>query len=86
MLISNLYPLQNAHPLTVLMFGGGFNFDGENNIRYVSTSYTFEPRHVISNNVVFFFSFFLYILPDPLSSIIGMCTLYTPGCRMKAHK
>ena len=25
------------------MFGGGFNFDGENNIRYVSTctSYTF---------------------------------------------
>ena len=25
-------------------------------------------------------SFFLYILPDPLSSIIGRCTLYTPGC------
>ena len=22
-------------------------------------------------------SFFLYILPDPLASIIGMCTLYT---------
>ena len=31
-------------------------------------------------------SFFLYILPDPLSSIIGRCTLYTPGCRMKAYK
>ena len=27
----------------------------------------------------FFLSFFLYILPDPLSSIIGRCTLYTPG-------
>ena len=26
-----------------------------------------------------FLSFFLYILPDPLSSIIGRCTLYTPG-------
>ena len=25
-----------------------------------------------------FFSFFLCILPDPLSSIIGSCTLYTP--------
>ena len=24
-------------------------------------------------------SFFLYILPDPLSSIIGRCTLYIPG-------
>ena len=23
--------------------------------------------------------FFLYILPDPLSSFIGRCTLYTPG-------
>ena len=34
----------------------------------------------------FFLSFFLYILPDPLSSIIGRCTLYTPGCRMKAYK
>ena len=33
-----------------------------------------------------FLSFFLYILPDPLSSIIGRCTLYTPGCRMKAYK
>ena len=33
-----------------------------------------------------FLSFFLYILPDPLSSIIGRCTLYTPGCRMKACK
>ena len=30
--------------------------------------------------------FFLYILLDPLSSIIGRCTLYTPGCRMKAYK
>ena len=30
--------------------------------------------------------FFLYILPNPLSSIIGRCTLYTPGCRMKAYK
>ena len=30
--------------------------------------------------------FFLYILPDPLASIIGRCTLYTPGCRMKAYK
>ena len=27
------------------------------------------------------FSFFLYILPDPLSSIIGRCTLYTPILR-----
>ena len=27
--------------------------------------------------------FFLYILPDPLSSTIGMCTLYTTGCRIK---
>ena len=26
-----------------------------------------------------FLSFFLYILPDPLASIIGRCTLYTPG-------
>ena len=25
------------------------------------------------------FLFFLYILSDPLSSIIGRCTLYTPG-------
>ena len=33
-----------------------------------------------------FLSFFLYIMPDPLSSIIGRCTLYTPGCRMKAYK
>ena len=33
-----------------------------------------------------FLSFFLYILPDPLSSIMGRCTLYTPGCRMKAFK
>ena len=31
-------------------------------------------------------SFFLYILPDPLASIIGRCTLYTPGCRMNAYK
>ena len=30
-------------------------------------------------------SIFLYILPDPLSSIIGRCTLYTPVCRMKAY-
>ena len=28
-------------------------------------------------------SFLLYILPDPLSSIVGRCTL---GCRMKAYK
>ena len=33
-----------------------------------------------------YLSFFLYILPDPLSSIIGRCTLYTPGCRMRAYK
>ena len=31
-------------------------------------------------------SFFLYIVPDPLSSIIGRCTLYTPVCRMNAYK
>ena len=31
-------------------------------------------------------SFFLYILPDLLSSIIDRCTLYTPGCRIKAYK
>ena len=31
-------------------------------------------------------SFFLYILPSARSSIIGRCTLYTPGCRMKAYK
>ena len=29
---------------------------------------------------------FSIILPDPLSSIIGRCTLYTPCCRMKAYK
>ena len=29
--------------------------------------------------VYFLISFFLYILPDPLSSIIDRCTLYTPG-------
>ena len=34
----------------------------------------------------FFLSFFLYILPDPLSNIIGRCALYTPGCRKKAYK
>ena len=28
----------------------------------------------------------VYKLPDTLSSIIGRCTLYTPGCRMKAYK
>ena len=33
-----------------------------------------------------YFFFFLYILPDPLSSNIRRCTLYTPGCRMKAYK
>ena len=33
-----------------------------------------------------FSSFFLYILLDPFSSIIGRCTLYTPGCRMRAYK
>ena len=35
-----------------------------------------------------YLSFFLifYILPDPILSIIGRCTLYTPGCRMKAYK
>ena len=28
-----------------------------------------------------------FLLPDPLfASIISMCTLYTPGCRMKAYK
>ena len=32
------------------------------------------------------FLYFLFILPDPLSSIIGRCTLYTPGCRIKAYK
>ena len=33
-------------------------------------------------------SFFLslYTAWRPLSSIIGRCTLYTPGCRMKAYK
>ena len=39
-----------------------------------------EPSHRDES----FLSFFLYILPDPLSSIIGRCTLYTPGCRMKS--
>ena len=34
----------------------------------------------------FSFFFFLYILPDALLSIIGRCTLYTRGCRMKAYK
>ena len=29
--------------------------------------------------LVYFLSFFLYILSDPLSSIMGRCTLYTPG-------
>ena len=33
-----------------------------------------------------YLSIYLYILSDPLSSIIGRCTLYTPGCRMKAYK
>ena len=32
------------------------------------------------------FLYFLYILPDPLSSIIGRGTLYTSGCRIKAYK
>ena len=32
------------------------------------------------------FLFYFYILPDPLSSIIDRCTLYIPGCRMKAYK
>ena len=26
-----------------------------------------------------------FFLPDPLSNIIGSCTLYTSGCRMKAY-
>ena len=30
--------------------------------------------------------FFLYILPNPLASIISRCALYTLGCRMKAYK
>ena len=30
-------------------------------------------------------SFFLSILPDALTSIISRCTLYTPGCRLKAR-
>ena len=32
------------------------------------------------------FLYFLYILPDPVSSIIGRCTLYTLVCRIKAYK
>ena len=31
-------------------------------------------------------SFFLYILSDALTSMIGSCTLYISGCRMKAYK
>ena len=31
------------------------------------------------------FTFFLCILPDPLSNIIIRCTLYTPDCRMKVY-
>ena len=44
-------------------------------------------RSVLESGL-FFSSFFhfLYILPDPLLSIIGRCTLYTQGCRMKAYK
>ena len=30
-------------------------------------------------NYIIFPPFFLYILPDPFSSIFGRCTLYTPG-------
>ena len=43
---------------------------------------TNEPPQ--KNRTVFLSS--LYILPDPLGSIIGRCTLYTPGCRMKAYE
>ena len=50
---------------------------------------SFFPR-IFPNGIVWFhlWSFFLCILPDPISSItcIGRCTLYTPGCRMKAYK
>ena len=39
------------------------------------------------NVLIFFFFFFsLYILPYALLDILGRCTLYTPGCRMKAYK
>ena len=34
------------------------------------------PFNLICNMIFFFF---LYTLPDPLSSIIGRCTLYTSG-------
>ena len=44
--------------------------------------WTFGPSNSLATP---FGSFFLYILPDPLSSIIGRCTLYTPGCRMTCN-
>ena len=37
------------------------------------TSVTVSAEHVCLN------SFFLYILPDAIASIMGRCTLYTPG-------
>ena len=57
-----------------------------------------EYTHLEYFSGVLFLSFFLYILPDPLVSIIGRCTLYTrvagwkptsnlhSGSRMKAYK
>ena len=43
-------------------------------------------NHADSQQVSYGYFPFLYILPDPLLSIIGRCTLYTSGCRMKAYK
>ena len=45
-------------------------------------------RHGAKEISIFFLSFFfsIYTAWRSLSSIIGRCTLYTPGCRMKAYK